>query len=390
MAFTLHQLELIKKEFAHLSTEYFNTAYFGPSPYRAKQKVANALFKELDPSFFPYHAWIGIPDRIRSKIASLLKLSSDHIALGSSTSDFVSMVANHLPVFKNQKILKVAGLNGEYPSCILPWMVAAKYRSDLEFNLLKAPEETKSPLSIEWLEQNLPKDTNVFCVSYVQFDSGRSFALKEISTYLKSKNIFFILDATQALGGINISSSEFENVDVLCCSLYKWFLGPYGSSFAYFSQNALDLIPHNTGNWIVSSNSRDVTSLTSYTSETLVGARKFDRGQGPNMLANAALEASLEMLEELGLENISAYNQDLQKFFLGQLNRDKFELVTPVCKDCPSTILSIKAKTNNPAKVESELKHRNIDVSIREGKVRISIHFFNTKKQIEALLDGLS
>jgi cysteine desulfurase/selenocysteine lyase len=390
MGFNLNQLELIKKEFTHLSTDYFNTAYFGPSPYRAKQKVANALFKELDPSFFPYHAWIGIPDRIRLKIASLLKLSSDHIALGTSTSDFVSMVANHLPTFKNQKILKVAALNGDYPSCILPWMVAQKYRHDLEFHLLKSPEETKTNLNIEWFEKNLPVDTNVFCLSYVQFDSGRSFPLREISAYLKSRNIFFILDATQALGGINISSDEFQNVDVLCCSLYKWFLGPYGTSFAYFSQNALNLIPHNTGNWIVSSNSRDVTRLTSYTVDTLVGARKFDRGQGPNMLANAALEASLEMLEELGLENISAYNQDLQKFFLSQLNRDKFELVTPVCKDCPSTILSIKTKDNNPSLIESELKHRNIDVSVREGKIRISIHFFNTKKQVEALLDGLS
>lgn len=389
MGFNLHQLELIKKEFAHLSTDYFNTAYFGPSPYRAKQKVANALFKELDPSFFPYHAWIGIPDRIRSKIASLLKLSSEHIALGTSTNSFISMIANHLPAFKENK-LRVVGLNGDYPSCVLPWMVAEKYRPELKYSLIKSPEETGDKLTIEWLEKNLPTDTDVVCLSYVQFDSGRSFYLKEISSYLKQKNIFFILDATQALGGINISADEFENVDVLCCSLYKWFLGPYGSAFAYFSQKALDLIPHNTGNWIVSENSRDVTRLTSYTVDTLTGARKFDRGQGPNMLVNAALEASLEMLEELGLENISNYNQDLQKFFLSQLNLDKFELVTPQCKNCPTTILSIKARTNNPVQIETELKHRNIDVSIREGKIRISIHFFNTKKQIEALLEGLA
>lgn len=95
---------------------------FRTSPYRAKQKVANALFKELDPSFFPYHAWIGIPDRIRGKIASLLKLSSDQIALGTSTSDFVSMVANHLVPTTHSKLV-ACGINGDYPSCILPWMV---------------------------------------------------------------------------------------------------------------------------------------------------------------------------------------------------------------------------------------------------------------------------
>jgi cysteine desulfurase/selenocysteine lyase len=389
MTFNLQQQELIKKEFAHLSTDYFNTAYFGPSPYRAKQKVSNALFKELDPSFFPYHAWIGIPDRIRSKIASLLKISHDQIALGTSTSDFMSMVANHLKL-ENQAPLVVCGLNGDYPSCILPWMVAAKYRKDLTFHNLKSPEESNQKFSVEWLEEHLPKNTNVFCISYIQFDSGRSFDLKKITNYLKSRNIFFILDVTQALGGIHIPSEDIKQIDVLCCSLYKWFLGPYGSSFAYFSQRALELIPHNTGNWIVSANSRDVTRLTSYTVDTLSGARKFDRGQGPNMLTNAALEASLEMLEELGLENISQYNQSLQKYFLSQFNQNKYELVTPIHSDNAATILSIKAKTANPTHIESELKHRNIDVSVREGKIRISIHFFNTKKQIETLLEGLS
>lgn len=389
MSFNINQIELIKKEFAHLSTDYFNTAYFGPSPYRAKQKVSNALFKELDPSFFPYHAWIGIPDRIRNKLARLLNISSDHIALGTSTSDFISMVANFLPPLHNQKKLQVVSLNGDYPSCVLPWMVASQYRSDLEFTLLPSPEETHQNLTAEWLEENLPKNTQVFCVSYIQFDSGRSFDIKKVGKFLKEKNIFFILDATQALGGIGLSPDEINHIDILCCSLYKWFLGPYGSSFSYFSKNALNIIPHNTGNWIVSSNSREVTRLTSYTTDTLVGARKFDRGQGPNMLTNAALEASLELFEELGLENIANYNQDLQKFFLSQLNLGKYELVTPIDKNCPSTILSIKTKNLNPSQVEAELKHRNIDVSVREGKIRISLHFFNTKKQVETLLDAL-
>ena len=389
MTFSLQQQELIKKEFAHLSTDYFNTAYFGPSPYRAKQKVSNALFKELDPSFFPYHAWIGIPDRIRSKIASLLKITSDHIALGSSTSDFISMVANHLPHFSDSNSTVVCGLKGDYPSCILPWMVAAKYRRNLQFHAIKPPEDYQQNLTVDWLDEHLPKDTQVFCVSYVQFDTGRSFDLKQIAAYLKSRNIFFILDATQALAGISLTHEELKNIDVLCCSLYKWFLGPYGSAFAYFSQRALDVIPHNTGNWIVSTNSRDVTRLTAYTTETLMGARKFDRGQGPNMLTNAALEASLELLEELGLENIALYNQELQKYFLSQFNQQKYELVTPIHPRCPSTIISIKAKTANPSDIESELKHRNIDVSVREGKIRISIHFFNTKKQVDVLLDAL-
>lgn len=389
MSFSSQQQEIIRKEFAHLSSEYFNTAYFGPSPYRSKQKVANALFKELDPSFYPYHAWIGIPDRIRSKLAALLKLPSDSIALGGSTNDFISMIANHYPIPTDKKKLTVVAFKGDYPSCVLPWMVAKEYRKDLNFHLLPFPENAQNQITAQYLEKILPPETDIVCLSYIQFDSGKSFNLKEVGKYFKEKNIFFILDATQALGGTYINQEAYAYIDVLCCSLYKWFLGPYGTSFAYFSKKALDLIPHNTGNWIVSENSRDVTRLTDYTCNTLPGARKFDRGQSPNMLVNAALEASLELMQDIGLENISNYNSELQKFFLSQLNRDKFDLVTPISPDSPCTILSIKTKSGDPTSIESELKHRNIDVSVREGKIRISFHLFNTKKQIETLLDAL-
>ena len=53
------QTYLIRKEFAHLSTIYFNSAYFGPSPFRAKIKIEKAMQKELDPSFYDYNTWMG-------------------------------------------------------------------------------------------------------------------------------------------------------------------------------------------------------------------------------------------------------------------------------------------------------------------------------------------
>ena len=42
--------ELVRAEFGHLKTLYFNSAYFGPSPQSAKKKALAALERELDPS----------------------------------------------------------------------------------------------------------------------------------------------------------------------------------------------------------------------------------------------------------------------------------------------------------------------------------------------------
>jgi selenocysteine lyase/cysteine desulfurase len=388
--FSSIQEELIKKEFAHLSSIYFNTAYFGPTPYRAKQKVSNALFKELDPSFFPYPTWVGIPERIRSQMAALLGCKITDLTLGTSTNDFVSLIARglRLPNLQGQK-LHVCSFQGEYPSNVLPWLRAQELNDKLHFSLIPSPEKTNEFFTTEWLEKNLPKETKVVNFSYVQFDSGRKIPLFDILTWLKKKNIFVIVDGTQAFGGQAIDSAELALMDVFIFSTYKWFLGPYGQAFAYFSSYAQEVINHDSGNWIVSPNSKEVHQLTNYTTETLPGARKYDRGQSPNMLTNSCLEAAMELFAQIPMTTVEKHNHQLRDYFLLNFPHTKFNLVTPSEKEFQSCIIAITSQTVDPLKLEVELKHRNIDVSVRQGKLRISFHLFNTQKHVDELIKAL-
>ncbi len=370
--------ETIRKEFAHIDALYFNTAYFGPSPYRAKQKVSNALFKELDPSFTAYNTWMGIPDRIRTQIAKLLQVSPDNIALQSSTTDVISIVANG---YKLKSDEAVTTLNKEYPSNVLPWMLLKK-NTGINLNML----ETTMPTA-EWLADNLPKNTKIFNISFVTFDTGKKIDLISIGKLMKERDIFFIVDATQALGGMPITEEELQYIDVLSCSCYKWLLGPYGTAFAYFSDEAIKKIEHKTGNWINSINSKNVYDLLNYTLETLPGARKFDRGQAPNMLANACLEASLELLNFIGLDEIEKHNHEIRNHFLDIFPKKKYELITP--KEHMANIVCLKVKNLDPVELERELKHNLIDVSVRQGNIRLSFHLFNTKNQVDTLAQTL-
>lgn len=370
-----HTKELIRSEFAHLDVLYFNTAYFGPSPYRCKLKIQNALQKELDPSYYPYNTWMGIPDRMRWQIASLLKCDSYHIAHSTSVTDTISLVANHYPFEPTDRVVC---FKGDYPSNVIPWM-RQKERGRLELSVLECPLPTS-----DWLKENLPKDTRVLNLSHVAFDTGRRVNLIDLGKFCHERNIIFIVDATQSFGGVQISPKELSYIDVLACSAYKWLLGPYGSSFAYYSNHMIDLIKAPTGNWINSPNSKQVWSLTNYTTDNLPGAKKFDRGQGPNMLINAALEGSLEVLSEVGLENIEQHNRELVQFFLEHYPKDRFELKTP--REALGNILSLQAKDADSLNLESDLKYYNIDVSVREGKLRVSLHLFNTISQVETLI----
>ncbi len=370
--------ERIRKEFSHIDTLYFNSAYFGPSPYIAKQKVANAMFKELDPSFYAYNAWMGIPDKIRKSLAKLIKTNPNNIALQSSSSDIISIVANGFDFGSNGA---AAFMKGDYPSDALPWLLAKENRG-IEVHTLEHALPTA-----QWLEKNLPSNTKVFNISHVTFDTGKKIDLKEIGKLMQERGILFVVDATQSLGGMAISEEELSYIDVLSCSCYKWLLGPYGSAFGYFSPRAQKLIKHRVGNWIASINSKNVYNLLDYTTKTLPGARKFDRGQAPNMLVNACLEASLDLIDYIGLETIQEFNAGLRDHFLENFPRKKYELITP--ETHMGNIICIKSNNIDSVKLERELKHNLIDVSVRQGNIRLSFHFFNTIEQVNTLIDTL-
>jgi selenocysteine lyase/cysteine desulfurase len=339
------------------------------------------LQKELDPSFFNYNTWIGIPERIREQLAQWLGQSVDHVAHSTSVSDINNIVAQGLKISGNEFIV-VPG--GEYPSNVLPYMLQSE-RGRFQFKL--APIGKEEPVTVEWLAKSLPEKTKLFCASWIAFDTGKKMDLLSVGKYLRDRGIFFVVDATQGLGGLYPTQAEWEYIDVLACASYKWVLGPYGHAFAFFSQRAIDEIVHTNANWVTSPNSKVVYNLLDYTTETLPGARKFDRGQTANMLAMSCLEASLELYNELDLAEVQKYNAGLRDYFIKNYPRKKYQITTP--DDAMGNILSLRALGPDPLELERELKFRNVDISVRQGNLRLSFHLFNNQEQVDQLIKAL-
>jgi selenocysteine lyase/cysteine desulfurase len=300
----------------------------------------------------------------------------------TSTGDIINTIANGYDFEKGDI---VCAIDKDYPSNVLPWMVCAE-RKGIDFRLLSLGDEVVP--TAEWLRANLPEGTKIFDMSYITFDTGKKMDIIAIGKVLKEKGILFVLDATQALGGMEITKEEFEYIDVLACSSYKWMLGPYGHAFGYFSDKAIDLIHASTGNWVVSTNSKVVYSLLDYTTETLPGARKYDRGQTANPLTMACLEASLDFLNEITLPVVREHNRSIRDYFLANFPEDKYELITP--KSNMGNIVCLKTKGIDPIELERELKYNNVDVSVRQGNVRLAFHIFNTEDQVDKLIDALN
>ena len=371
----------IEQEYRHLDTLYFNSAYFGPSPFSAKEAVSYALQTELDPSFYDHNIWLSIPEKVRIQIAELLGVSPDGITHSTSTSDIVAIIANGYPLNRGDV---VCSIDLEFPSNILPWMRAAETRG-IDFRALKLGSQPI--LTVDWLDEHLPPKTKIFNVSHVAFDTGKRIDLVPMGRYLRERGIFFIVDSTQAFGGLAIAPKEMEVIDVLACSSYKWLLGPYGHAFGRFSPEAVEKIEHRSGSWTVTPKFNDMAALLDYTTDTLPGARKYDRGQGANMLAMSCLKASLHFLSSIGLDYIEKHNADLRNHFLEHYPRKKYALVTPTAH--MGNIVCLKSEGIDPDSLQNALMGHNIDVSIRAGNIRLSFHIFNTMSQVEELIEVL-
>jgi len=369
----------IAKEFSDLSSLYFNTAYMGPSPKRAVDVGKSFLAQEGDPSFLPYEKWRDIPNEIRAKIAKLLAGDPQQVSIHTATGEFNSLIALGFPW---QASDVVVGFQGEYPSNVLPWLVNEKSQP---YSLKLLDGELR--FDIEALAKALPAKTRLLNLSHVAFDSGKRVDLRALGKLTRERGIFLVVDSSQALGGIAISEEELSNIDVYGGCTYKWLLGPYGNAYAYWKKEAIELVRPTVVSWLSSPNSDSADDLLKYTDRCKPGAQRFDRGQAPNVLPMKILGAGLDYLAELGLGAIEKHNLGLFNYFCELLPRERFSLLTPT--DWHATIVFVASKKHDAAELQRRLADNRVDASVREGQLRLSFNFFNTKEQVDKLLELL-
>ena len=89
-------------------------------------------------------------------------------------------------------------------------------------------------IDVEKLKKAVRKDTALVSVIFVNNETGVIQPIKEISEYLKEKEIFFHTDAVQAIGKFEIYPKELR-IDALTVSSHK-FYGPKGTGFVFIDK----------------------------------------------------------------------------------------------------------------------------------------------------------
>lgn len=271
---------------------YLNHAAVAPWPNRAAEAVARFAKENVLLGARDYPDWMALEQRLRERLMRLLNApSTDDIALVKNTSEALSFVAFGLSWEKGDQIVIS---DEEFPSNRIVWEALASQGVEVLQVSLKGDDPEGALLAA------CGPRTRLMAISAVQFASGLRLDLQRLGAGCKQQNVLFCIDAIQQLGAQPFDVQAYQ-CDFAMADGHKWMLGPEGLGVFYCrSELRAQLKLHEFG-WHMLEHMGDY-SRSEW--EPAKSARRFECGS-PNMLGAMALEASLSLLEEVGMEHVA-------------------------------------------------------------------------------------
>jgi cysteine desulfurase/selenocysteine lyase len=359
---------------------YLNAASTGPLPQRTVEALTEWAQLRATMHLLKEERQFQTLARSRVLAANLIGANPQEIALATNTGYGVNLAARALPLAPGDVVLTP---DLEFPANIYPWMGAAVDRG-LEYRRL---ELEKGILDERALLRALD-DRAVKCVSvsWVGFATGYRADLQLIGRACRERGIYFVVDAIQGLGAYTLDVRA-ANVDILACGGQKWLLSPWGTGFVYVREELLRSLDPPIVSWMAPRGTDDFRRMLEYDLTWRDDARRFELVTLP-FQDFAGMNASLELLQELGAENVAAHVTTLGDTIVEWAQSSGVELVTPASREKRAGIVSVRP--SDGAAVSDRLKKAGVVHSFREGAIRLAPHVYNTVDEIRSALAVMS
>ena len=294
------------------------------------------------------------------------------IALATNTSFGLNLAARALPLEAGDIVLVS---RREFPANVYPWMKLEDLGVTLEF----APCTAEGwPNEEHLIARMRDPRVKVLAVSLVQFSNGYKVNLERLSQVSRDTGTWLVVDAIQGIGHQPLDLASVE-VDILACGAQKWLLSPWGTGFMYVRKGILDRLRPPFAGWMAFRGTDDFNRLTDYDPTWREDARRFELITLPYQ-DFAAMNASLELLLDIGVPAIAAHLGELSQALLELADRNGWPVTSPRgAAATPITCLRVP----DAARVHAALRAEHVICSLREGGLRFSPHIYNTMEDME-------
>ncbi|MBT8387106.1 MAG: aminotransferase class V-fold PLP-dependent enzyme [Ignavibacteria bacterium] len=354
---------------------YFNHAASGPVNINLRDDINSLLKKSSEGSIDDYFSFKEKVDDSKNLLGEMLNCSADRIAFIDNTSNGLNILAQGVKWKKEDRIL----LNDvEFPANVYPFLNLKEQGIEIDF-----VKSNDGIVTAEDVIEAVKPGTRLISISYVQFLSGYRVDLKKIGKFCKENDIILSVDAIQGLGAATLDVKEC-NVNFLSCGTQKWMLGVQGLAFIYIEEDLQNKIKTVPLGWLSVNNAWD---FLDYKIDLRSTASRYQPGT-LNVLGIYAFNTSLKLFKEFGFKNIEQQIISNTVYFNKLLADVGFE---PILLNYHEENIAgiVSFRSNKSENIFNHLSEKNIICSERLGYIRLSPHFYNTKSDINKVVDEI-
>lgn len=357
---------------------YFNCAYMGPMPRAAVEAGQASYARKARPwEFNVQRDFFDLPDALRAEAASLFSATPDDIALVPAASYGLATAAKNLTPAPASEILV---LDGQFPSNVYVWRELARSHGAAVRTVTRSGNQSWTDAVLAGISAK----TAILALPEVHWADGGRLDLPAIAAKSRQHGAALVLDLTQSLGTSRFDLTAIRP-DYAVAAAYKWLLGPYSMGYLYVAPERRGDSPLEE-NWIVRDRAEDFARLVDYADDYAPGARRFDMGERSGFQLVPAALAALKFLNATGLDTIAAGCAQRAASIEAALRALGLHADTP---DRAGHYLCLSLPPGAPKDLAARLGARNVHVSQRGDRLRVTPHLYNDDTDISALADGV-
>lgn len=313
---------------------------------------------------------------------------AQEIILTAGTTESINLIASgYTSLLKTGDELLISAL--EHHSNIVPWQMLCE-RTGAQLKVI--PMTERGTLDMDAFDTLLNSKTALVFVNHVSNALGTVNPIEKIISKAHAVGAEVLIDGAQACPHIKPNVQELD-ADYYVTSAHK-LCGPTGVGMLYGKGELLNkLPPYQGGGEMIATVTFEKTTYADL-------PHKFEAGT-PNIAGGIAFGAALDYMNSIGFKEIAAYEDELLNHATTALKQIPGVKIYGEASE-KTAVISFNVEGIHPYDIGSILDQMGIAVRTGHhcaqpimdyyqipGTVRASFSFYNTKEEIDRMVEGL-
>ncbi len=374
---------------------YFDNAATMHKPRRVVNKVTE-VYEKLNSNIHRGVHYLSNQattayEEARQKVQLFINATHSHeVIFTSGATGAINLLANSFGESYMKPGDEIIISTMEHHSNIVPWQMMCKRRKAV---LKVIPINKNGELILEEFDKLLSPKTKLVAVSYVSNALGTINPIAELTQKAHANGSLIMVDAAQAVQHIKVDVQALD-LDFMVFSGHKIY-GPTGTGVLYGKEKLLnEMEPWQGGGEMIKTVTFEETTYNEL-------PFKFEAGT-PNIAGCIGLGEAIDFVSELGLENIQSYEDELLDYATKEFLKIPGMRIIGTA-DNKASVISFLVNNIHPFDMGTMLDKMGLAVRTGHhcaqpimdffgipGTLRASFAVYNTKDEIDRLVQGIS